>query len=80
MKLFSYLIYFNPFINKNPKLCYNCHYHRTSNFNTSVCSLFGNINILNGEINYQSCIVTRMNESYCGLDAKHYFRIIKFDD
>lgn len=70
----SYLIPFD--ISSDPsmiKLCGNCEHVMMMK-----CKLFGKINIINGEIHYQSCISTRLNETQCGIKGKLYKRSIPF--
>jgi hypothetical protein len=60
------------------KLCKNCIHHRFDSYNMSVCSLFGQVNLINGKIKYESCNVLRSVD--CGIDGIYYQRYIPFTD
>lgn len=77
--LFSFLV---PFDIKDPieshKLCGQCQHVFLENNQTMSCRLFGKLNLLTGQVYYQSCTATRQNTSQCGLDGKLYFHRIPF--
>lgn len=56
-------------------LCQNCHNCIT---NELKCKLFGNINIISGDINYYSCSVVRKNSTMCGINGNFYTRYKPF--
>lgn len=69
--LYSFNFKNNP-MNKKYNLCGNCQFVEIINNQTMNCKLFGKINLLNGNIHYQSCSITRNNESQCGIIGKNY--------
>lgn len=76
----SFLLPFDLFSNESIiNLCGNCQ-HVILDKMTTKCKLFGKINLINGDIHYQSCISSRSNETQCGLNGKFYIRKIPFQD
>jgi len=61
------------------KLCKNCQHFRLNFANETVCSLYGNINVINGKINYEHCNIVRSNSDKCGKHGKLYHRFIPFE-
>jgi len=80
MKLsYFYIIPFSLNTNLSDiRLCKNCQYVRYNSWNNTVCSLYGKINLINGNINYDHCEVVRSNDQKCGEDGKLYVRYIPF--
>ena len=85
----------DPSMNRIP-LCRNCRYarpfpsiHNSSrlfsleNENstaTTYCSLFGEMNLLDGEVIYYPYSQVRGNESLCGIEGRYYHHYLSFDD
>ena len=63
---------------ENVKLCGNCEYFVYDN--TPKCKLFGKIDPIYGKKYYQSCHVTRKNETECGTVSRYYVRRIPFNE
>lgn len=78
MKLFNILAFtvsFSPIENNNYPLCKNCNNIIMDNL---TCKLYGNLNVVTGQINNLSCDIIRQNTSMCGLEGKFYSRYIPF--
>lgn len=72
--LYNFNVENNP-MNQRYNFCGNCQYAEIINNQTMNCKLFGKINLLNGNIHYQSCSITRNNEYECGNIGKYYICI-----
>jgi len=70
-------IYASLIQNKNAKICANCKFFIPYK---NQCTIFGNVDIITGEKNYESATIARNNEEQCGEDAifyqKNYFKFI----
>ena len=63
--------------NSNVPLCKNCIYYipfttHREHIHLSQCSKFGEMNIINGEIEYHYAYECRNNENCCGYNGKYY--------
>lgn len=59
--------------NINSKVCAKCIYSiQSCNNDVLKCSLFGQKNIVTGEIHYDSCYTARKDIMMCGQDALYY--------
>ncbi len=59
--------------NINSKVCAQCIYSLNNSANDVLkCSLFGQKNIVTGEIHYDSCYTARKDVMMCGQDALYY--------
>lgn len=75
---------FTTFVKKNDKLCMNCLNYVKHKYNypideiyerepgTGKCSLFGNQNMVTGEIKYEDALLCRMDKTKCGVEGKYY--------
>ena len=80
---YSYWIPFHPMSPRelhpeSLRLCKNCAEARSYEDNPQqhlVCKLFGNINPVNGNVQYHSCTVTRANASHCGPEGRYYHHV-----
>ena len=59
-------------------LCKNCQHIQTNQWNETVCSLYGRINVVSGYVIYERCEDVRDNEDKCGLKGRFYQRRIPF--
>lgn len=55
-------------LDKNYKLCKNCKYF----INNRECQIFGNIDLVNGKLDYDLAKSVRNNENKCGSNAIYY--------
>jgi hypothetical protein len=53
----------------NRKICKDCKFFIP---NKNECVKFGEVNVINGKVTYESAINARMDETKCGKDAKYF--------
>ena len=68
-------------VNYNLPVCKNCmHFMKSKHMDDltyGVCKLFGEKNIITGEIKYKYADMTRMSEKLCGINGKYFAHIPK---
>jgi hypothetical protein len=64
--------------NSDSPICSNCKYYKPSytyseyEQKTGHCKLFGEVDIVSGEVSYDSIYMCRRDENKCGFDGKLY--------
>lgn len=71
-------------VNYNLPVCKNCmHFMKSKHMDDlsyGVCKLFGQKNIVTGEIKYKYADMTRMSEKFCGINGKYFTHKVKKDE
>jgi len=65
---------FHAFSILENRLCRQCDHHLKGD----QCKLFGKINVVTGQIYFESCFEVRSNQTKCGEMGTYYSRYIPF--
>lgn len=75
--LLMYIFAFGPTDQNKLPICGGCQ-HLMVDFKQFRCRLYGNVNVVTGEISYGACTNVRSNSTLCGPDGKFFVKRIPF--